>query len=61
MNKAEFQSLPPNLQRDVRLAVAIGWPMESVRCDCGCTVIFYLGPKASGLKVCINCKKEVKF
>lgn len=31
------------------------------RCDCGCTVIFYLGPKASGLKVCINCKREVKL
>lgn len=29
MNKTEFAALPPDLQRDVRCAVAIGWPMES--------------------------------
>jgi len=33
MNKHEFSALPPDLQRDVRLAVALGWPLESVRCD----------------------------
>lgn len=33
MNKAEFAALPSDLQRDVRLAVAIGWPLECVRCD----------------------------
>lgn len=33
MNKSEFSALPPDLQRDVRLAVALGWPLESVRCD----------------------------
>jgi len=30
MNKTEFSALPPDLQRDVRLAVAIGWPLEDV-------------------------------
>jgi len=30
MNKTEFQSLPPDLQRDVRLAVALGWPLGDI-------------------------------
>lgn len=33
MNKHEFSALPPDLQRDVRLAVALGWPLESIRND----------------------------
>ena len=28
--KAEFQSLPPGLQRELRLAVAIGWPLSNM-------------------------------
>lgn len=30
MNKTEFAALPPDLQRDVRCAVACGWPLKNV-------------------------------
>lgn len=30
MNKTEFSALPPDLQRDVKCAVACGWPLKDI-------------------------------
>lgn len=30
MNKQEFSALPPDLQRDVRCVVALGWPLGKI-------------------------------
>lgn len=31
MNKTEFAALPPDLQRDVKCAVACGWPLKKLK------------------------------